>query len=89
MRYASAQCPYRLRRAPQHAVHSLLGRPVLHLGPGSARRESTCLAQIATTDSVDLHHSNTVVNTGYYGKGEMDETPGGSTTPVSVSPVAS
>ena len=89
MRYASARDHYRLRRAPQHAIRSLLGRPVLHLGPRKRQRESTCLAQIATTDSVDLHHSNTVVNTGCYGKGGMDETPGGSTTPVSVSPVAS
>ena len=89
MRYASARDHYRLSHAPQPAVRSLLGRPVLHLGPRKPQRESTCLAQIATTDSVDLHHSNTVVNMGCYGKGALSETPGGSTTPVSVSPKAS
>ena len=44
--------------------------------------------QIATTDSVDLRHSNAAVSTGYYATGVMDGGPGGSATPVRASPAA-
>ena len=57
MRQTSAQGPSRLRRALQLAVDPLLGRPALHLDPGSAAKIRHP-AQIATADFTDLRHSN-------------------------------
>ena len=68
-----------------YIMHLLHFGPVLHLGPGSARRESTCLAQIATTDSAHLHDSNAELINQCYADSAMGRGPEDSAAPATAS----